>query len=104
MGTDLIAETDEDGHILWVWIIEPGGRRARPVQDRYADQQFLKQANCHGASCASVHQWFAERGQVEAQSRDTCRLITRGRLREFPNLPATPAVRHAPGPMIRTPR
>ncbi|ETX10565.1 hypothetical protein OCH239_21460 [Roseivivax halodurans JCM 10272] len=66
MGPELIAETDDTGRVLWVWIMEPGARRPRPVQDFAAARQVLTRANCHGASVAYLEQWFAERGEVEA--------------------------------------
>ena len=68
MGPELIAETDGDGHVLWVWIVEPKTRRARPVRDPAAARQALGAATCHGASLASVERWLAGRNGAGAAS------------------------------------
>lgn len=61
MGLDLIVETDEDGGVLWVWIMEPGARCVRPVRNTPSDRSLLMQATCHGAGHDAVCRWFDER-------------------------------------------
>jgi hypothetical protein len=60
VGRELIAETDENGRLLWVWIKEKGTRHARPVRDIVEDRTFLEEATCFGASCGSFQKWFDE--------------------------------------------
>jgi hypothetical protein len=68
MQTEVIAEIDDEGCVLWVWIREPNVPCARPVRDVATDRKLLGQAKCYGASCAALSRWFDDRIALEARS------------------------------------
>jgi|GEM_PF-2349830 len=61
MSHELIAETDESGRVLWVWIKEKGASRVRPARDLPKERKLLEGAKCHGAAPESLRRWFSER-------------------------------------------
>ncbi|QFS82646.1 hypothetical protein FIU97_07530 [Roseivivax sp. THAF40] len=54
----LIAETDENGGLLWVWIQKDRHERARPIKDAEAHRALLEQASFFGASERDFRNWF----------------------------------------------
>lgn len=54
-----IAETDETGAVIWLWEIQAGGRKARPVRELTQLGQRLQTATIDGATLASVTDWLA---------------------------------------------
>jgi|GEM_PF-1623063 len=53
-----IAETDENGAVIWLWEMQAGGRGAHPVRDLSRLQQQLKTATIDGATLSSATDWL----------------------------------------------
>jgi hypothetical protein len=57
----LIAETDEDGHVVCVWRRQPGERAAQPISASTAVRVEFKHAEFHGASREAILAWLGDR-------------------------------------------
>ncbi|SIS59396.1 hypothetical protein SAMN05421759_101640 [Roseivivax lentus] len=57
----LIAETDENGSVVWVWVQREKTSKARPIRDAEAHGALLEQASLYGAPEQEFRLWFDRR-------------------------------------------
>jgi hypothetical protein len=59
LSTHLIAETDELGHIAWMWRKGPTDRLAHPIAEPADHLHELGQSRLFGAPPEAISAWFA---------------------------------------------
>ena len=64
--TTYVAETDEDGAIVCVWVAADGQRATRPFDPRRHRFHPDEKANFHGARASAIGSWMAAH-QINAE-------------------------------------
>jgi len=64
----LVAETDDDGQVLHVWIAKPGWKSARPIKHTDLHSKLLAESEIHGASRQDVNAWIDKSVIVDERS------------------------------------
>ncbi|MEM6888992.1 MAG: hypothetical protein AAF636_12725 [Pseudomonadota bacterium] len=55
-----VAETDEQGHVVWVWCLNENDKKPRAIKDRELHLQGLARATFFGAEPSKITGWFAQ--------------------------------------------